>query len=53
MVEQLLVNAAIAILARVIKNPASVASEKAIVAHVAQVATDADNAVNGTGWTHA
>jgi hypothetical protein len=50
-IETLVINSVIAILSRLIKNPASTAKEKTIIAHIAQVATDADTATNGTIWS--
>jgi hypothetical protein len=50
--EMLLVPLLIMLLQKVVKNPASVAKEKTIIKDLAQAASDADNAVNSTGWTH-
>lgn len=49
--EQLFVAVAITVLKSAIKNPASVKTEGAIISAVAQAATEADTAVNGTAWT--
>lgn len=51
--ESMFVMLAITILRSVIKNPASVKKEGAIVASIAAAATEADTAVNGTTWTSA
>lgn len=42
---------AITILKSVIKNPASVKKEAAIISTIAQAATEADTAVSGTVWS--
>jgi hypothetical protein len=49
--EQMFIAIAITVLKATIKNPASVKKEGAIIAALAQAATEADMAVNGTVWT--
>jgi hypothetical protein len=49
--EQLFVAIAITVLKGVIKNPASVKKEGAVIASIAAAATEADTAVNGTVWS--
>lgn len=51
MIESFFVSMALTILKGTIKNPASVAKEGAIISNLAQVATEADTAINGTIWT--
>lgn len=41
------------VLKEVIKNPKSMKTEGAIVSDAAQLATEADTAINGTVWTSA
>lgn len=50
-IEQLMVTMAITILKSTVKNPTAVKEEGAVIAAVAQAATQADTAVNGTVWT--
>jgi hypothetical protein len=47
---QMAVSMAVTVLRQVIKNPSSVKEEGAIVSELAQLATQADTAVNGTVW---
>jgi hypothetical protein len=49
--ESMLVMFAITILKGVIKNPASIKKEAAVISAIAQAATEADMAVSGTIWT--
>lgn len=49
--EQLFVAMAITVLKAAVKNPSAVKTEGTIIAAVAQAATEADEAVNGTVWT--
>ena len=49
--EGMFVAIAITVLKSVIKNPASVKKEAAIISAIAQAATEADTAVSGTVWT--
>lgn len=49
--ENLFVGIAITVLKSAIKNPASVKKEAAVIAAIAQAATEADMAVSGTVWT--
>ena len=50
-IEQMAISLVMALLKVVIKNPTSVAKEQAVVAEIAQLATEADAACNGTVWT--
>jgi hypothetical protein len=52
-IEQMFVMIAITVLKGTIKNPGAVKSEGTIVAALAQAATEADLAINGTVWTSA
>jgi hypothetical protein len=49
--ENMMVMMAITILKGVIKNPASVKKEGAIISAITLAATEADTGVNGTVWT--
>ena len=51
-IESLAVALVIALLQVVIKNPGAVKTEKATIAQIASLATEADTAVNATVWTH-
>ena len=49
--EELALTVVLSLLRAVIKNPNSQKVEGAVVAEIAEVATQADTAVNGTVWT--
>lgn len=51
-IEEMAVMLVMALLKVIIKSPASVTKEKAVVAQIAQLATEADTAVNGTTWSN-
>jgi hypothetical protein len=50
-IEEMAVMLVMALLKVIIKNPGSVSKEKAAVAQIAQLATEADTACNGTAWS--
>lgn len=50
--EMLAVQMALTVLKLVIKSPKGTAEEAAVVAQVAQLATQADTAVNGASWSY-
>lgn len=51
--QSLIVQAALAVLQAVLaKHPNATAEEKKVIADVAQVATQADTAVNGASWSY-
>ena len=52
-IEEMAMMLVMALLKVIINSPASVAKEKAVVAQLAQLSTEADTAVNGTTWTSA
>lgn len=49
--EMVMVQLVIGLLKTVIKNPKSVKAEGSIISQIAQAATEADAAVNGTVWS--
>jgi len=50
-VEQMGLYLVITLLKGVIKSPSATKEEGSIIAQVAQLSTQADTAVNGTGWS--
>jgi hypothetical protein len=52
-IEEMAIYLVCALLKVVIKNPAAVSKEKSVISTIAQLATEADTAVNGTAWTTA
>jgi hypothetical protein len=50
-IESFAVQLVLTILKLVVKSPASVKTEASVIKQLAQLATEADTAVNGTAWT--
>ena len=52
LIEQFAVQMALTLLKLVIKSPAANKTEGAVISQIAQLATQADTAVNGSGWSY-